>query len=117
MKDAKLINECPLIYQIESPKPSSIIATSVEANKIATNGENLGIAPKWTISLEIIRYRWGTLKVYNIIFRTDESETIRNLDVDLIKYKDFLIWPQAYSKVDQTRGQLGRGFIRYLFSL
>ena len=40
-----MINECPLIYQIESPKPSSIIATSVETNKIATNGENLGIAP------------------------------------------------------------------------
>ena len=55
--------------------------------------------------------------MYNIIFRTDESETIRNLDVDLIKYKDFLIWPQAYSKVDQTRGQLGRGFIRCVFSL
>ena len=55
--------------------------------------------------------------MYNIIFRTDESETIRNLDVDLIKYKDFLIWPQAYSKVDQTRGQLGRGFIRYVFCL
>ena len=53
--------------------------------------------------------------MYNIIFRTDESETIRNLDVDLIKYKDFLIWPQAYSKVDQTRGQLGCGFIRIFF--
>lgn len=45
MKDAKTINECPLVYQIESPKPSSIIATSVDTNKIATNGENLGIAP------------------------------------------------------------------------
>ena len=50
--------------------------------------------------------------MYNIIFRTDELETVHNADVDLIKYKNFIIWPQAYCKIDESRGQLGRGFIR-----
>jgi hypothetical protein len=86
MKDAKMINECPLVYQIKSPKPHSIITTSVETNKIATNGENL---------------------VYNIIFRTDELEKDHTAEsVDLIKYKNFLVWPQAYCKIDQSCGQL-----------
>ena len=115
MKNAKMINDCPLVYQIESPKPSSIIVTSVETNKIATNGENLGIAPNRLSNSKSSRIErkviCGTQKVYNIIFRTDELETANNADVDLIKYKDVLIWPQAYCKIDETRGQLGRGFI------
>lgn len=49
--------------------------------------------------------------MYNIIFRTNELEMVNNPDVDLIKYKNFLIWPQAYCKIDESRGQLGRGFI------
>lgn len=54
--------------------------------------------------------------MYNIIFRTNELEMVNNPDVDLIKYKNFLIWPQAYCKIDESRGQLGRGFIcRYVF--
>lgn len=44
--------------------------------------------------------------MYNIIFRTDELETVHNADVDLIKYKNFIIWPQAYCKIDESRGQL-----------
>ena len=59
MKDAKMINDCPLIYQIESPKPSSIIATSVATNKIATNGENLGKAPnRSSYQSELWTWKW-----------------------------------------------------------
>ena len=47
MKDPKLISECPLVYQNESPTPSSIIVTSVDTNKVGTSGEQLGISLKF----------------------------------------------------------------------